>query len=269
MNTSQITDSCVTLIRVALFTVLLAQSQSAMGDGFRLSPLKLYFDANSNTASLKIQNDSASKVNLQLEAVTWSQDKDGEDLYSPTREIIFFPKILTIEAHGEQIVRVGYQGAPAHSKEKSYRLFVQELPVEIPGEARMAFAVRMSIPVFVRPVENDRAWHMEPVGFADQGLGIRVINTGNRYLMVGAMLAIGRDGNGQEVTRSEGTGWYVLAGQDRRFVLPVTKESCEEIMTMEVTVTVNKDTRTQRLEKLNCDEMGSTDPQSPRVTSAN
>ena len=197
MNTSQITDSCVTLIRVALFTVLLAQSQSAMGDGFRLSPLKLYFDANSNTASLKIQNDSASKVNLQLEAVTWSQDKDGEDLYSPTREIIFFPKILTIEAHGEQIVRVGYQGAPAQSKEKSYRLFVQELPVEKPGEARMAFAVRMSIPVFVRPVENDRAWHMEPVGFADQGLGIRVINTGNRYLMVGAMQAIGRDENGE------------------------------------------------------------------------
>ena len=265
MNASHDTHSFIKLIRTALFAVFLAQSQSAMSDGFRITPLKLYFDANSNSSLLKIKNDGNQKVNLQLEAMTWNQSDEGEDLYMATREIIFFPKILSIDANSERIVRVGYQGVPADTKEKSYRLFVQELPFERPGEAQMKFAVRVSIPVFVRPVENEHAWNVGFVSLEKQGLSIRVNNTGNRFLMVGAMQAIGRDAEGKEILRSEGQGWYVLAGRGRAFSLLVNKESCEKVVTLEVAITVNKDTRKRPLNEINCELLDNTISQSPQV----
>jgi P pilus assembly chaperone PapD len=144
-------------------------------------------------------------------------------------------------------------------------LFVQEIPVETPGEAQMKFAVRMSIPVFVRPVENEHAWDVGYVSLEKQGLSIRVNNTGNRFLMVGAMQAIGRDAEGKEVFRSEGQGWYVLAGHGRGFSLPVNKESCEKMVTLEVAITVNKDTRTRSLNEINCESLDHTISQSPQV----
>ncbi len=265
MNASDDTHSFIRLIRTALLAVFLAQSQNAMSDGFRITPLKLFFDANFSSSLLKIQNDGNQKVNLQLEAMTWNQSEEGEDLFAATREIIFFPKILSIDANSERIVRVGYQGIPADTTEKSYRLFVQEIPVETPGEAQMKFAVRMSIPVFVRPVENEHAWDVGYVSLEKQGLSIRVNNTGNRFLMVGAMQAVGRDAEGKEVFRSEGQGWYVLAGHGRGFSLPVNKESCEKMVTLEVAITVNKDTRTRSLNEINCESLDHTISQSPQV----
>lgn len=265
MTLSRITISFIDLIRITLFTVLLAQSQNVLSNGFRVTPLKLYFDAGSKSTSLKIQNDSDQRVNLQLEAMTWHQDQEGKDLYAATREIIFFPKIFSIDANSEQIVRVGYQGVPASTKEKSYRLFIQELPVKAPGEAEMKFAIRLGIPVFVRPVENEHAWNVGFISLEKQGLSIRVNNTGNRYLMVGAMQAIGRDVGGKEIVRSEGQGWYVLAGQGRDFMLSVTRESCEKIVTLEVAITVDTETRTRSLNDINCELIDNADSQSPRV----
>jgi len=106
------------------------------------------------------------------------------------------------------------------------------------------------------------------VGFISlekQGLSIRVNNTGNRFLMVGAMLAIGRDTDGKEVLRSKDQGWYVLAGQGRNFTLPVSKESCEKIETLEVEITVDKETRNQPLNEILCEFLDGADSQSPRV----
>lgn len=265
MNSSHIKVSPANLIRMTLFTVLLAQSQSVLSNGFRVTPLKLYFDAGTLSSSLKVQNDSDQKVSLQLEAMTWSQSKEGKDLYAATREIIFFPKILSIDANSERIVRVGYQGDPASTKEKSFRLFIQELPVKTPGETSMAFAVRLGIPVFVRPVENELAWNVGFTRLEKQGLSIRVNNTGNRFLMVGAMRATGRDADGKEILRSEAQGWYVLAGQGRDFMLPITKESCEQIVTLEVAITVDKETRSRPLNGINCELLDNAGSQSRRV----
>lgn len=265
MRTAQIRTSCARLMKTSVLVALLAQSPSVWSDGFRLSPLKLFFDADSSSTSLKISNDGNQKVHLQLEAMAWNQDEFGEDRYTPTRDLIFFPKILSVDANSEHIVRVGYQGVPAHGVEKSYRLFVQELPLETPGKARMKFAVRMSIPVFVRAAGDAQTWNVGFVGLVGHGLDIRVSNTGNRFLMVGALQAIGRDQKGEEVFRSEDTGWYVLAGKARGFVLPVTIASCEKAVTLEVEVTVSKDTRSRLLNDFNCERLGDVDPRSNRV----
>jgi fimbrial chaperone protein len=236
------------LPRSMLFTVLLVYAQNGVSDGFRISPIKLYFDADSNITSLKIVNDAEAQVTVQLEAMTWSQDQDGQDQYAPTAEVVFFPRILNIEANDQRIIRVGYQGDPATAIEKTYRLFVQELPVRKPGEIEMKFAVRMGVPIFVRPDVEKLAWSVSTRGLVESGLSIRVENTGNRFLMVEAMQAVGRNVAGEEIVGSKDRGWYVLAGQGRNFVLPINKEDCSRVTSLEVAITVDNETRRQMLE---------------------
>jgi len=266
MNLQTFFTLFVSLLRSLLFAALLVYSHNAMSDGIRISPIKLYFDADSNSASLKIVNDAEAQVTVQLEAMTWSQDQDGQDQYAPTAEVVFFPRILSIEANDHRIIRVGYQGDPASALEKTYRLFVQELPVRKPGEIEMKFAVRMGVPIFVRPVVEELAWSVSSSGLVESGLSIRVENTGNRFLMVGAMQAVGRNAAGEEMVDSKDRGWYVLAGQGRNFVLPINKEDCSRVTSLEVAITVDKETRRQMLEvnEGDCAGLGKSQPEGRR-----
>lgn len=252
----------VSLPRMMLLTALLVCSQNAMSDGLRISPIKLYFDADSNRTSLKISNEAEEQVTVQLEAMTWSQDQDGQDQYAPSTEIVFFPQILSIEANDHRIIRIGYQGDLALAFEKTYRLFVQELPVRKPGEIEMKFAVRLGVPVFVRPVVEELAWNVSTQGLVESGLSIRVENTGNHFLMVGAMQAVGRNATGEQMVDSKERGWYVLAGKGRNFVLPFNKKECSNVKTLEVAITVDNETRRQILElnESDCDVLGNARP---------
>ena len=111
---------------------LLTLSQTALGEGLRVSPLKLEFNEDSNSALVRISNDGAEKFNVQLDAMSWTQDDTGQDQHTPTSDIVFFPRIFSVEPGDQRIARVGYEGEPAGSKELTYRLYAQELPVEEP-----------------------------------------------------------------------------------------------------------------------------------------
>jgi len=231
------------LAKLILFALLVFPAQMVFSAGFRLVPLKLFFDAGNTSSSLKIVNDSKDNVTVQLEAKSWSQDSEGKDVYSATSDIIFFPKIVNIGPEDERVIRVGYQGGPVTDVEKSYRLFVQELPIEQPGEVAMKFVVRMGIPVFVRPGEDKQEWNTASIGMMKDGVALRVNNEGNRYLQVSSMHAIGKNNEGGVAFNSEKQGWYVLAGQGRNFILPVKKQECIKSASINMDVTVNKEMR--------------------------
>jgi hypothetical protein len=37
------------------------------------------------------------KVNLQVKAMQWKQDDKGKDAYSDTTDIVYFPRIISLE----------------------------------------------------------------------------------------------------------------------------------------------------------------------------
>lgn len=235
-------------LKLFLIGIFLLQFSGGLSAGFQVTPLKMIFDAASNTASLTLTNEGTEPLRVQAEAMEWAQDSTGKDSYNPTSEIIFFPKILAIEPGAKRIIRVGYQGPPPQAIEKSYRLFVAEIPVSTPGEAVMKIALRVSIPVFARPLNSHLDWELGSADIERQGIKVPVINKGNQYLSVGTIVVSGQNQQGEEVFSLEKKGWYVLAGLQRNFILPVDPEQCARATTLDVTVTLNDRTHNQELE---------------------
>ncbi len=213
------------LSMAALAALILLAPAHALAGAFRAMPLRLYLDAQSKSEVFKITNEDDEQVTLQIDAKRWSQDEAGNDLYEATTDIVVFPKMVTIDKGETRLFRVGHSGTAA-PQEQTYRLFVQELPVNKPGELALKFALTMSLPLFVAPDKERLDWSVEPTGLAEESLTVKVINRGNRHVMVNKLKATGLDASGAELFTQEATGWYTLAGQSRPLAVNVPYEEC-------------------------------------------
>lgn len=209
----------------ALAAIILLVPAHAVAGSFRAMPLRLYIDSKSKTEVLRVVNEGDESVTVQIDAKSWSHDDDGRDSYGDAPDIVVFPRMATIDKGETQIIRIGYSGAPA-VMEKTYRLFVQELPVSKPGEMALKFALTMSLPVFVAPDTALNDWSAEAVGLAQESLQVKVKNSGNRHVMVNKIKATGLDANGAEVFSQEAAGWYTLAGQSRLHSVNIPYQEC-------------------------------------------
>jgi fimbrial chaperone protein len=169
--------------------------------------------------------------------MVWRQDAEGRDEYNATKELVFFPKIFSMAANEERIVRIGYEGEwPL--REKTYRLYLQELPVSQPGETALKMVLRLGIPVFIKPVKEtqESAIEIERVALFGAQLLVRVKNNGNSHAMVRTIKASGLDGSGTEVFSRETAGWYVLPGISKPFLLAISAEQCLKAKAVQIAV---------------------------------
>ena len=223
-----------------LVVLLLLLPSLVFAGSFRAVPVKLYLDARSKTAVLKIINEGDEKVTVQLNAKKWSQDETGKDVYENTKDIVFFPKIADIEKGKERIVRIGYQGQMPTSQEKTYRLFAEELPIKKPGELALKFAIRLGIPIFFAPQKETKEWAIDGLRLSDETLTVKIKNSSNTHVIASKITAMGLDDSGKEVFSRAKAGWYVLAGVTKPFAVDVSREECMGIKTIKVTVEVDK-----------------------------
>lgn len=125
----------------------------AMAGSFTVTPIKLYLSKERKTTTIRVKNNAKEKVTVQVRGVSWSQDEDGKDRFEPTKEIVFFPKIFPLEPEEERILCLGYQGEWP-GVEKTYRIFLDELPVKRPGKTGLKMALSIGIPVFISPINR-------------------------------------------------------------------------------------------------------------------
>lgn len=215
---------------------------------FKAVPVKLFFDAGSRTSVLRITNQGDEKATVQLDAKEWSQDEKGQDIYEETKDIVFFPKIADIEKGEEKIVRIGYQGQKVLLQEKTYRLFLQELPVTRPGEMALKFALRLGIPIFINPQKEVTGWAINGVTLSEENFTVKVKNSGNIHFIVGKIKAVGLDGSGKEVFSRDINGWYTLAGVSKPFSMAVSHDECMNIRAINVAVEVDNTKNEARLD---------------------
>ncbi len=99
----------------------------AQAGSYGINPVKLTLSAQNSTQIITVRNDGAQAAVMQVELAAWSQ-ADGQDVYTPTRELLATPPIFTVPAGVSQIIRVGLRRAPDEQRELVYRLFLQEVP---------------------------------------------------------------------------------------------------------------------------------------------
>lgn len=203
---------------------LLLATATAGAASLQVTPTTVVLPAERSADGLILTNSGQVPLHAQIRVFRWTQ-VDGEDVLEPTTDLAISPSMLELPAGGEQLVRVVRLGPPPAGVETSYRVLVDELPLEdVPKplvERRgLQFVLRYSIPVFLAPQGAQASapiLHARLTGNADARLLV-VDNLGNGRAQLADLTHVAADGKRRVV--APGLSGYVLPGQRRHWVLP-------------------------------------------------
>ncbi len=233
-------DYCRAILTASCIVLFLIFPTNGYSVNFSVNPIKVYFNSSNKTSVLKVKNNSDEKVTLNLAAKEWSHDHEGNNIYNPTKDLIFFPKILTINKDEEKIIRIGTK-LPPGSLEKTYRIFLQE--VATPGQqdtTSVRMLMRVGVPVFISPLSTVSEGSIEKIEINKENLGVTVKNEGTTHFLMRSIKAKGSDEFGKEVFNTEKGGWYLHAGNSKNVSMKIPVESCFKTKNLQVTVDTDK-----------------------------
>lgn len=221
---------------------------------WRVAPVRISLDRRARSCVITILNDGEDTVHLQGKAMAWTQDEAGKDVYEETRNLIFFPRILKLGKGEQKIIRAGLR-VPATAQEKTYRLFIEEIPqpkTDISEAAQLTVVIRFGIPVFAKPLKEEPAADLASVSLAKGGVSAVVANTGNIHFRITDITIQGRDDKGEETFTEKLNGWYLLAGASRSYATSISAEQCAVSEQLDITVATDTDITLHR--SLNVDK---------------
>ncbi len=235
-----------------LCALLVGSSPTAWAGDFSVNPIRLLLSGAPSNGVLTIKNTSQEALRFQLSISAWAQEVGGQLILAPTRDVILFPRLVVLAPGAQRLIRVGVATA-AGPVEKSYRLFVEELP-PFDGDAATArtpgvkVRVRVGIPVFVQPA----AGRAEPrlAGMAAQGRRItfELQNLGVIHVPPQRVRVIGYRPDGAVAWERDLESWYVLAKGTRRYETLVGPEECAVTSAVGVEVETRPDALAGRLD---------------------
>lgn len=205
--------------RAWLVFALLACSGNAVSASLQVAPTTLTLQARQNADGLWLSNSGNAPVQVQLRVFRWTQ-AGNEDVLEPTRELVVSPPMQTLPPGGRQLVRVIRTQPVPPQGETSYRVIVDELPVEQDAKPGLRFVLRYSIPIFVAPESTEPlapALRTQLVTLDDGNAAIQVSNSGTLHAQIADLGFTGASGAHEMI--AAGLVGYVLPGQTMRWPL--------------------------------------------------
>jgi fimbrial chaperone protein len=223
----------------AAFLVVLAFGRPALAGEFRVAPIRLDFDKDVKTSVVTVSNEGADAINLQMKAFEWTQDAEGKDVYTETNDLIFFPRLMKLKKGEERTLRAGTR-VSAVAREKTYRLFVEEIPAPAKSDGvNIRIALRFGIPVFIKPFKEESGVVIESIGASGGAVNAVVRNTGNVHVMISSVTLRGVDSSGKELFAQQLGGWYLLNGASRQYSTAIPVESCVALARLDAEVSTD------------------------------
>lgn len=235
-------------VAMALLGSAFGLSGEAIAGGINVNPVQIHLSERAASALLTVSNQGERVLRVQLSVSAWDQDPKGEMVLSPTRDIIFFPTFLTLEPGKTGKVRIG-TSSTFGAAEKSYRIFVEELP-PLETEAQpgvVAVRTRMGIPIFLDPAEAKLKGEVE-AAIAGGRLTAEVRNGGNVHFVPTSIRVRGLGKEGDLAFERGFDGWYVLPGGKRIYEAALPADVCRKIATLVVEARVGEELVTRRVE---------------------
>lgn len=234
----------VLLTFAVLVFLALAGPMPVTAGNWRVAPIKIYFDVKTRSEVVTVTNDGDQALPLEITAMEWSQDQNGQDVYQPATDLIFFPKQLVVEPKKERVIRTGIK-VPAIGREKTYRLFIREVPdARQPAENAVAIAIQFGVPVFVAPPKAEIKGDIAAVDIGQGQVAVTVKNQGNSHFRVSRVKLQGKTSGGEALETVDIPGWYLLAGTQRTFKADIPAELCRKADLLEIIVDSDRITLT-------------------------
>ena len=195
----------------------------------QISPTKLHFKPQDRSQLLWLINSGAEPLRAQVRLFQWTQSVE-EDLLEPSHDLALSPAMVTVAPGDRQLIRVIRREAASlvsAGAEKSYRIYVDELPIETPSRQQaVRFVFRYSLPVFLASGHTEQEGHNNQLVWmykeTPQGPKLRVLNQGDRHAQIAGLSLVSAE---QQVMVKKGLFGYVLAGAVREWTLPIDSGS--------------------------------------------
>ncbi|WP_417658741.1 molecular chaperone [Pseudidiomarina sp.] len=158
--------------------IILGLLNIAEAGSLGVSPVRVDLSTQQRVASITVTNSSNEPKTIQMRLYKWHHDGTQTNL-EKTKDILPAPPIAVIPPKQSQLLRVGLRTKPGSKLEKSYRLMIEEIPSQ--QNVGVALALRISIPVFVKPevsVHAQLSWSIESLNGKKF---LRVDNHGNGH----------------------------------------------------------------------------------------
>jgi fimbrial chaperone protein len=200
--------------RVLAAAVLLAGAAGlASAARFSINLTRVHLGKNHPVETVALGNEEAQPLNFEVQVKRWTQGADGAWSLVPSDELVVHPLIVTVPVGGKARVRIGTL-APTTDTEQAYRVELQQLPD--PGATTDAMQVRMltriSVPVFVEPLDAKPAVVLSASSASSDKLGLVLRNGGKAYAPPGEASVRVLDDTGRVVHQGKLSIGYVLAG---------------------------------------------------------
>jgi fimbrial chaperone protein len=233
----------------------LLHADKAQAGGFDVAPISLTLSAKAANGMLVVTNRSKEPLRFHVSASAWDQTPEGEMVLTPTRDIMFFPAMLTLNPQESRNLRVGVVAKPG-TTEKTYRVFVQELPAlataEQQGGGTVGMLVKLGIPVFLEPTAAPKAApSVSALQLQGPKFSFNLNNTGNSHFVPDRILVKARDGS-TVLHTEEVNAWYVLPGRKTRYAVTLPAAVCVGIKSVDVELKWARGPTTATLENVHC-----------------
>ncbi len=164
---------------VAAGLAVLCQAAAAHAASFTVNPTQIFLSSSDQVGAphAEERNGPADPVPGQRREL--GPDPGGQMVLEPTEDVVFFPAMLTLGPAEERKIRVGLTVAPA-ATEKTYRIFVEELPPVDDGKSAPGVTMRtkMGIPIFVQPAKSVSQARLKDLSASADHVSFGLLNAG-------------------------------------------------------------------------------------------
>ncbi|MHC5595079.1 MAG: fimbrial biogenesis chaperone [Nostoc sp.] len=238
------------IILSLLLSLGLVVIEKAAASNFRVFPIKVSFSSKVSSQVLTIHNDSNETLRFQLHTYIWKQNTKGEMQLDATEDIIAFPGLFTLKPGQQRIVRVGTL-TPVSSIEKTYRIFIEELPPEKKANQQpngVSILTKVGIPIFLQPSKQVVEGVVENIDVSKNQINFQVKNTGNVHFITQKIRVKGLGEGDKSIFDRQRNGWYVLAGTSQNYDLKMSQQECSKTRTLVIEVKTDNKVFTEKRE---------------------
>lgn len=237
---------------ICLVWLGLVGAREAQAGSLTVMPITVQLSAPSKVReALYVTNNGNELMRVQVDAVAWAQS-NGQDAFVPTPDLMINPGMFEVQPGQTQVLRMGWRGTPS-SREQTYRIILRELPVaamvSTPSAAAPTIAapgmaikvlLEMRLPVYLAPAkaEGEPAWSARRLGL--DSVEVRLDNQANVHTVIDELRVQGEGTD--KALATQGVHAAVLAGQQRRWVLPLASNA-----TGPLALVVRSDQQTQQI----------------------
>jgi fimbrial chaperone protein len=172
------------ILCVILIEIMLSPSVYA---GISVSPLSATLTLKNQRSHLLtvINSDQSRPIAIRIKALEWQLDHQGRDIRSPTTDLVLFPSQFILPAGGSRSIRIAPRDNVEPELERSYRIMVQEVPVDLQGENEVSTGVRLitsyATAFYIAPLQPESKLAIKDVTKNQHQLHFTLINSGNSH----------------------------------------------------------------------------------------